>query len=39
MLPEEGSHLRGLGTITSALAILIKIVPTIGYALDFVLRK
>jgi hypothetical protein len=32
-------YLRGLGTITSALAILIKFAPTIGYALDFVLRK
>jgi hypothetical protein len=31
--------LRGLGTITSALAILITFVPTTGYALDFVLRK
>jgi hypothetical protein len=31
--------LRGLGTITSALAMWIKFVPTTGYALDFVARS
>jgi hypothetical protein len=38
LVPVE-KGLSGLGTITSALEILIKFVTTIGYALDFVLRK
>jgi hypothetical protein len=36
---HTSEDLRGPNTDTSALAILIRFVPTTGYALDFVLRK